>query len=291
MKPIQIANLAQSGDKQSVYRYLQDIEKIPALTAEQESELSAQLLSADGAVREKAKEQLVRANLRLVVHQAKKYKYAGLAELIQAGNIGLIEAANRFESAKGAKFSTYAMPWITKYLLKVVEEFRSHQWEQGLQKPTKFAGSSVPITRPSNRHGPAVSRVPKVGRPREHRTLLSAIMWEIAWSDDDLSRQIGARGVRGASPRSVESWRLGQTKPTSLDILEALAFVFQRFTQDAKWLFEPPAGDAVYSSFANDEQDDRLEGGVVYDVRWLSDEDAATSMDIYPNDGHGYPDE
>jgi RNA polymerase primary sigma factor len=131
LNPTRIANLAQLGDSQNVYWYIRDIEMIPPLTAKQEAALAKKLRDPDRDVREKAKRELIEANLRLVVQVAKnqKYRWAGMLDLIQAGNLGLLEAANRFDPEKGARFSTYAVPWIKKNIVEIVEGHHE-EWER-----------------------------------------------------------------------------------------------------------------------------------------------------------------
>jgi RNA polymerase primary sigma factor len=94
----------------SVRLYLQEINRIPLLTAEQEKELGERILLGDI----EAKNQLVEHNLKLVVSIAKKYRGCGLAflDLIQEGSFGLMQAAERFDVHKGYRFSTYATWWI-----------------------------------------------------------------------------------------------------------------------------------------------------------------------------------
>lgn len=77
------------------------------LTVEQEQELGAASLAGDRA----ARDELVRCNLRLVMHEALRYCWGDmpLADLIQAGNMGLIRAAEMYDPAKGCRFSTYAV--------------------------------------------------------------------------------------------------------------------------------------------------------------------------------------
>lgn len=102
-----------STSEDSIKVYLKEIGRIPLLNAEQEIEL-ARRIAKGGKDGDKAKRQLVQANLRLVVSIAKKYLNRGLPflDLIQEGNLGLIRAAEKFDHEKGYKFSTYATWWI-----------------------------------------------------------------------------------------------------------------------------------------------------------------------------------
>jgi len=91
--------------------FLNEAGKVPLLTAAEEKDLAMRIERGDLA----AKDQLVEANLRLVVSVAKKYQGAGdlcLLDLIQEGVLGLIRAAEKFDWRKGFKFSTYATLWI-----------------------------------------------------------------------------------------------------------------------------------------------------------------------------------
>ena len=89
-----------------VRMYLKEIGKVPLLDAETELELARKMSEGD----EKAKQQLVEANLRLVVSIAKRYVGKGMffLDLIQEGNLGLMKAVDKFDYEKGYKFSTYA---------------------------------------------------------------------------------------------------------------------------------------------------------------------------------------
>ena len=100
--------------------YLKEINKIPLLTAEEE--LKYAKLAAKGD--KHAKDMLVNANLRLVVNVAKKYQNQGLPlmDLISEGNIGLMNAAERFDALKGYKFISYAVWWIKQAILKAICE-------------------------------------------------------------------------------------------------------------------------------------------------------------------------
>lgn len=97
-----------SGD--SLQAYIQKIAKIPLLSREEEVELGTRARAGD----EEALEKLIVSNLRYVVSVARRYLGYGLAlaDLINEGNMGLIQAAKRFDPTRGVKFITYAVWWI-----------------------------------------------------------------------------------------------------------------------------------------------------------------------------------
>jgi RNA polymerase primary sigma factor len=99
-------------------RYLREIGRIPLLTPQQEVELAAKVKKGDA----KAREQMINANLRLVVTIAHDYANLGLPvlDLISEGNIGLTKAVERFDPGKGAKLSTYAMWWIKQSIKRAL---------------------------------------------------------------------------------------------------------------------------------------------------------------------------
>ena len=101
-------------------RYLQEIGRIPLLTQEQEVELAGKIKKGDAS----AREQMINSNLRLVVTIARDYANLGvpLLDLISEGNIGLTKAVERFDPAKGAKLSTYAMWWIKQSIKRALAD-------------------------------------------------------------------------------------------------------------------------------------------------------------------------
>lgn len=96
--------------------YLRDIGRIPLLTREREGELGRRIRSGD----ESAVHELVQANLRFVVSISKRYMNRGipLADLVTEGNLGLYEAARRFDERRGCAFISYAVWWIRRNLNK-----------------------------------------------------------------------------------------------------------------------------------------------------------------------------
>jgi len=101
--------------------YLKDISKFPQLTLAQEQDLAHRAKLGD----ESASWRLVEANLRFVVSLAKKYARSGypIHELINEGNLGLIEAASRFDPDRGVRFVTYAGWWVRQSILAAIARY------------------------------------------------------------------------------------------------------------------------------------------------------------------------
>jgi RNA polymerase primary sigma factor len=104
----------------SLQLFLKDIGKVELLTAAQEVELAKRIERGD----HRAKQEMVEANLRLVVSIAKRYRNQGLPflDLIQEGTIGLVRAAEKFDWRKGYKFSTYATWWIRQAVARALAD-------------------------------------------------------------------------------------------------------------------------------------------------------------------------
>src|SRR5437588_1402056 len=100
--------------------FLKDIGKVELLTAAEEVELAKRIERGD----HRAKQEMVEANLRLVVSIAKRYRNQGLPflDLIQEGTIGLVRAAEKFDYRKGFKFSTYATWWIRQAVARALAD-------------------------------------------------------------------------------------------------------------------------------------------------------------------------
>ena len=106
----------ESGD--ALQLYLREIGKTPLLTREEENELAAKVQRGS----KRAREQMIKANLRLVVKISHDYANFGmpLLDLINEGNIGLMKAVERFNPRKGAKLSTYAALWIKQSIRRAL---------------------------------------------------------------------------------------------------------------------------------------------------------------------------
>lgn len=105
----------------SIKTYMKQIGEIPLLTPEEERVIGNRIAAGDTS----AYEELINANLRLVVSVAKKYNGhtgIGFLDLIQEGNMGLMHAARKFDFSKGFKFSTYATYWIKQYISRAIAD-------------------------------------------------------------------------------------------------------------------------------------------------------------------------
>ena len=120
MRQLKISQQITKRESRSLEKYLQDVSKETMITAEEEVELAQKIQVGD----EYALNKLVRANLRFVISVAKQYQNTGLTleDLINEGNLGLIEAAKRYDHTKGFKFISYAVWWIRQSILKAAAD-------------------------------------------------------------------------------------------------------------------------------------------------------------------------
>src|SRR5436853_5984370 len=98
--------------------YLREINETPLLNAQDERDLSYRINEGE----KEARDQMVRANLRLVVNIARSYtgKGLGLQDLIEEGNLGLLRAVEGFDAGMGTRFSTYASYWIKQSIKRAL---------------------------------------------------------------------------------------------------------------------------------------------------------------------------
>ena len=164
-------------------RYLQEIGRIPLLTPQQEIDLAAKIKKGDA----EARERMINSNLRLVVTIAHDYANLGLPllDLISEGNIGLTKAVERFDPAKGAKLSTYAMWWIKQSIKRALAN-------QGktIRLPVHLVDKIAKVHRVSLQMSDELGREP---------------------TDDELGEEIGIAGKKVARLKSVG------IRPASLD--------------------------------------------------------------------------
>ncbi|MGC8723063.1 MAG: hypothetical protein B7X11_01470 [Acidobacteria bacterium 37-65-4] len=151
---------SSSEESALLKRYLREISRFPLLTPEEEREIGRRIQAGD----KEALQRLVESNLRFVVSFSKKYRGWGLSfqDLINEGNIGLMEAAKRFDPNKGVKFITYAVWWIRQAIIHALSE-------QGgpFRIPQKQANLLYNIHKTIAAMTPVLERAPTVGEVAE----------------------------------------------------------------------------------------------------------------------------
>jgi len=167
----------------SIRLYLREIGQVKLLTPEEEIELAAKIKKGD----KKAREHMIKANLRLVVKIARDYEGIGLPllDLISEGNIGLMKAVERFDPKKGGKLSTYGSWWIKQSIKRAL------------------ANQSKTIRLP-------VHLVDKISRMRRTSMKLQEDLSREP-TDEELAAELGTTAARVAQMRSAS------IRPASLD--------------------------------------------------------------------------
>jgi RNA polymerase sigma factor (sigma-70 family) len=110
-----------ASESATLHAYLREISNFPSLTPDDERQLGRRFQQQGD---EDALARLVQANLRLVVHYAKRFRHLGvpLLDLIHEGNLGLIEAARRFDPVRDVEFQNAAMWWIRQAMMRLLAE-------------------------------------------------------------------------------------------------------------------------------------------------------------------------
>ncbi len=133
-----------SDQDDSINFYFEEISQTKLLSFDRELELSRQIEAGDAH----AKEELIRANLRLVVKIAKGYLRYGLGflDLIQEGNLGLMTAAGKYDYRKNVRFSTYASWWIKQAIVRAITNKNRfirlpHRKEEAIRKVLGYLGN------------------------------------------------------------------------------------------------------------------------------------------------------
>jgi len=173
---------AYDGDT-AIKLYLREIGQVKLLTPQEEIELAARIKKGD----KKAREQMIKANLRLVVKIARDYEGIGLPllDLISEGNIGLMKAVERFDPAKGGKLSTYGSWWIKQSIKRAL------------------ANQSKTIRLP-------VHLVDKISKMRRTAMRLQEELGREP-TDEELGEELGITAAR------VAQMRMAAIRPASLD--------------------------------------------------------------------------
>lgn len=120
MKSFKITQSITDRKDASLGIYFKDVSKLSMITPEKEVELTKRIKLGDNA----AANELVTANLRFVISVAKQYQNKGLdlVDLIQEGNIGMLEAAYKFDETRGYRFISYAVWWVRQAIMRAISE-------------------------------------------------------------------------------------------------------------------------------------------------------------------------
>src|SRR5512138_583388 len=195
-------------------RYLEEISKYPPLPAEREKEL-ARVIQDRFTPEEKRKEaidELVRANLRFVVYHAKGFHSPDVPfiDLINEGNIGLIQAAKRFEADRGVKFITYAVWWVRQAISHALAEQAGT-----IRIPHKQAAHQLKATRARDALQRELGREPTHEEIAERAGLDAAtveVLLAVSRTAESLSQGVGSE----EQERTLEDL-LEQTMVTAAD--------------------------------------------------------------------------
>ena len=108
-------------DSKNLKHYLEEIAKFPAVNEEEEKRLGERIRQGD----QEALQSLIKANLKFVVSYVKKYRGMGLSilDLINEGNVGVIEAAKRFDPTRNVRFISYAVWWIRQAIIHALSQY------------------------------------------------------------------------------------------------------------------------------------------------------------------------
>ena len=152
--------------------YLKEINRIPLLSREDEEKYAA--LAAQGD--ENAREILIKSNLRFVVNVAKKFRNKGLpmADLINEGNIGLINAIEKYDVTRGYHFISYAVWWIRQAILKAIGEK-----SKMIRLPLNRFGELVQIDKARKVMFEALGREPDAEELAEHLKMDKSVVSEL----------------------------------------------------------------------------------------------------------------
>lgn len=123
MRQLKIQKSITNRTEEDLNQYLTEIARIPMISPEEESELAHEV-KLGGVKGKRAKDKLIKANLRFVVSVAKQYQHRGmtLSDLINEGNIGLVKATEKYDETRGFKFISYAVWWIRQSILQAMAE-------------------------------------------------------------------------------------------------------------------------------------------------------------------------
>ena len=181
-----------SSESDALQAYLRAIARLPRLTVDEERELGRRIqpaISDQDALR-----RLVEANLRFVVSYAKRYRGLGVSflDLIHEGNLGLMEAARRFDPERNVKFITYAVWWIRQAMTHALST-----QTRAFSLPQKVSGAAARLTREVAELTEQLERKPtssEIAADTEMSEADVATLMRLGLRDVSLSDRLGGDG-------------------------------------------------------------------------------------------------
>jgi RNA polymerase primary sigma factor len=178
-----------SAEAETLRAYLTEIGKLPSVTVEQERELAVRIQQGDEA----ALRRLVEANLRFVVSYAKRYRGFGVGflDLIHEGNLGLMEAARRFDPSRKVKFISYAVWWVRQSLLHILSD-----QSRIISVPAKLSGPASKLGRHRAALSTQLERSPTTQELADDLDISEAdahALLQISGDEMSLSDRVGGR--------------------------------------------------------------------------------------------------
>ena len=184
----------EDAQADALQAYLRAIAKLPRLTPEQEQELGRRIQQHQD---QEALRRLVEGNLRFVVSYAKRYRGLGVSflDLIHEGNLGLMEAARRFDPERNVKFITYAVWWIRQALTHALST-----QTRAFSLPEKVSGAAARLTRGVAELTEQLERAPtssEIAADADMSEAEVAALMQLGARDMSLSDRLGAAGDEG----------------------------------------------------------------------------------------------
>ncbi len=174
----------------SLNAYIRDIAKFKPLSGDDEKVLGRRIREGD----QEALQQLVEANLRFVVHYAKRYRGLGMSfmDLIHEGTLGLMEAAKRFDPERNVKFISYAVWWVRQAIFHALSEHA-----RVFRLPQKLSGQVSRLSSAREKLKSELERMPTIAELAERTALPPAEVEQLllaAGDDVSLSAAVGDDG-------------------------------------------------------------------------------------------------
>ena len=201
MKSFKITQSITDRQDASLGLYFKDVSKQPMISPEEEIRLTKEIKKGN----DKAVQELVNANLRFVISVAKQYQNKGLTlvDLIQEGNIGLIEAAKKFDETRGFRFISYAVWWIRQSIMKAIsEQCRT------IRVPMSQVVYINKINKATERFEQLNGRKPSLEELEEETKIeASAVSLESPLKDEEVSCLLDIIPDEGATPADSDATR------------------------------------------------------------------------------------